>query len=1043
MSKTPPSPPSTSREHETPLSPFRPKRPTDDSFLEPENPNGIMMPSSSPPARTSLTRHVSDSHAASEAELQRASMIMRDFGGESKSCSAIHYNHHLSGRQLELLDVKEEAPSSSDQTEPTSEEEEDDDEARVCEKLQTAESKEEGGPEPTTDNATGATAGMCDALDARVSEKLQANSSSVESSIVEEPSAVQVADQLQVPAPSRMKTVPGSVAIAAGVQQTARVQASKSTCMGMSEEELMPQPFPQPTFEEEQAPGAYATPGRAPFTNSLVRLEQQQQDDLSPIPTTAQSHNNNNLDPVVVVNDSPLMAVCVDHDDLEHRIREEIIQASSRADVIHIEDSDGDYDEDLESKASSLDLELRQTRRKCTICATISTLIVMALIGVIVWSGVQTKDSSSSNSNSGDVEDEKKKDISSAAWMLQGILKRGTLRCGVVGDPSWNDQTVSSHDDGDKENEKGKDNNADKHGGRRHLRERSRQLQKSDKENSSGPKDVWGQRIPQDVAFEDLEVWEQDKLLDRAASNKEYDICRALGAAIFGKGGEAKVQMVYAWDWHETIFKDKMDLYIGTMSPTIDNDLFVPGRLIGYTFSAPYSYQGLRFGGNASDVRCAEALALGGTVSDDCDETIVCVHETSLELSDNSILPGLGDFPPNRTIILPRNEDLFVPLIDGTCNVIAGYATTVAESRAQKAGFDGDYVVGNGLVSKEPRVIETYDTTGGYSTFVNWVLLSLFAAAQHDITQGNAENFPKTSLFGDEYQDVFCNVIGAVGNINEIFSRDRTLSKEDVSPPSVQNTGLIMAHPIGRARRTGYDVLEKSKDGALRDLHARGKLRCAIRANRPGFAVEVSSGVTNKPFSGMDADFCRAVAAGFFASTDDTVIEFVVVDSEDEGYSMLSGGQVDIMAGATWAFREKAIEDKNSDGFEYSQPYFLFRGNSSTLEDNFCLAMKGGNYQWRSFVRWTIAATIFAEEEGIEQDRAEELPSIGSFGSAFEGMFRYSVSHVGNYREIYERNLGDRIPRSGPNLLNRNPQSSVLTLEAYVPPGLWHSFPFS
>ena len=101
--------------------------------------------------------------------------------------------------------------------------------------------------------------------------------------------------------------------------------------------------------------------------------------------------------------------------------------------------------------------------------------------------------------------------------------------------------------------------------------------------------------------------------------------------------------------------------------------------------------------------------------------------------------------------------------------------------------------------------------------------------------------------------------------------------------------------------------------------------------------------------------------------------------------------------------------------------------------DNLCLVTLGKDTQWRSFVYWVVAATITAEERGIAQVNAETMPTIGLFGSDLETMFQSVIASIGNYDEIYTRNLEQIVPRSGRNRLERNPQ---IYRSTYVPPGL-------
>jgi general L-amino acid transport system substrate-binding protein len=92
-----------------------------------------------------------------------------------------------------------------------------------------------------------------------------------------------------------------------------------------------------------------------------------------------------------------------------------------------------------------------------------------------------------------------------------------------------------------------------------------------------------------------------------------------------------------------------------------------------------------------------------------------------------------------------------------------------------------------------------------------------------------------------------------------------------------------------------------------------------------------------------------------------------------------------------------------------------------------------GDDQWFNVVKWVVIATIQAEESGITQDNVEEMvgsddPTIarllgadGDLGLGLEPDWVVDViSAVGNYGEIYDRNLGPGTPfelERGPNSL--------------------------
>lgn len=97
-------------------------------------------------------------------------------------------------------------------------------------------------------------------------------------------------------------------------------------------------------------------------------------------------------------------------------------------------------------------------------------------------------------------------------------------------------------------------------------------------------------------------------------------------------------------------------------------------------------------------------------------------------------------------------------------------------------------------------------------------------------------------------------------------------------------------------------------------------------------------------------------------------------------------------------------------------------------------AVTNGDSEWFDVVKWSIYATINAEELGVTSDNLDqqlnsENPEIARFlgqdGDLGEGLGLSNdfaariVRHVGNYEEIYERNLGPDTPLNLPRGQNQ------------------------
>ena len=301
----------------------------------------------------------------------------------------------------------------------------------------------------------------------------------------------------------------------------------------------------------------------------------------------------------------------------------------------------------------------------------------------------------------------------------------------------------------------------------------------------------------------------------------------------------------------------------------------------------------------------------------------------------------------------------------------------------------------------------------------------------------------------------------------------------------------------------------------LSGVKARGVVRCGVSEGIPGFSARDASG----RWRGMDADFCRALAAAVLG--DGEKVRFVPLKSSQR-FPALQAGMVDILSRNTTCTlgREAGLKvlfpgfiyfdgqafmvpassrireirqlhgaticvEKGTTHEQYLNDYFAAHGMSSRhlvidsskgVADAFfagrCaaytsdasqlaaarLAVPGGQQRfailperitkepigpvvrrgdddWYTLVRWVLFVLIAAEETGVTAHNAATMrttapnPALrrtlgvgGGFGSVLgvdnEWAFR-AIKSVGNYGEMYERNLGKLSPLKLNRGLNR------------------------
>ncbi len=101
------------------------------------------------------------------------------------------------------------------------------------------------------------------------------------------------------------------------------------------------------------------------------------------------------------------------------------------------------------------------------------------------------------------------------------------------------------------------------------------------------------------------------------------------------------------------------------------------------------------------------------------------------------------------------------------------------------------------------------------------------------------------------------------------------------------------AFPLGGALTLAFSLCALPADGAtLEDVRARGHLVCGVSEAAPGFAYANERGV----WSGLEVDFCRAIAAAVLGSSD-AVKERPV--SASDRFQALTSGEIDVLARAT------------------------------------------------------------------------------------------------------------------------------------------------
>jgi general L-amino acid transport system substrate-binding protein len=311
----------------------------------------------------------------------------------------------------------------------------------------------------------------------------------------------------------------------------------------------------------------------------------------------------------------------------------------------------------------------------------------------------------------------------------------------------------------------------------------------------------------------------------------------------------------------------------------------------------------------------------------------------------------------------------------------------------------------------------------------------------------------------------------------------------------------IFAAALGAAFFAG---IAGAAAGTLDDVKAKGTISCGVSQGLAGFSLADAKG----EWTGLDVDFCRAVAAAVF--NDATKVKFVPLSAKDR-FTALQSGEIDILSrNTTWTmnrdtkqglkfagvmyydgqgfmvrkslnvtsalqldgasvctqtgtttelnladyFRSKNMKyeivsfEKNDDVVKAydSGRCDVFTTDASGLyaervkltnpADHIVLpeiiskeplgpVVRQGDDAWFNVVKWTYFALLNAEELGVTKANVDEMlnsqnPEVrrllgkeGTFGAdiGLSNAWAYqTVKLVGNYSDVFERNIGVNTP---------------------------------
>ncbi|CAB9524630.1 Putative amino-acid ABC transporter-binding protein YhdW [Seminavis robusta] len=476
------------------------------------------------------------------------------------------------------------------------------------------------------------------------------------------------------------------------------------------------------------------------------------------------------------------------------------------------------------------------------------------------------------------------------------------------------------------------------------------------------------------------------------------DQCKAISIAVFGVPDKYEGVVVSSMNRLPLLAAGEIDVLTNTVTHTMGRDVWDPLSGTGFTFSAPYFYSGLAFGGVPEYVACAEAL---DSFNGQCRNLRICAGtDTTHEQFLYSLLPGTEIVPSDSPKTAAEN------MIDETCNVVASEPISMLVDRFREYGYEGPFRTGGKVFSKEPLALVTREEDTEWSNLVNFVVNVFFLAEAKGISKSNAEELMEVFMGNSYLGTVATGIVAHLGNYGDMYTKhlESLFPRRDLNTlHSGDDSGLLYALPFGLTDARGPEM----ENGTLAEIVNRGHVRCGV-VTRSDFVHMDEDSV----WSGLEIEFCRALSGAAFAGSPDSVEIVDLSDHPDGVYTALVSGEVDVVSGARVTLEADFKEPTTGQGFTFSTPFFYDSGNA------FAFATTEDDTRWNDFCNWVVLGSLYAEEKGINSDSSVEMPVVRLFGEPMKQMLRDMVFAVGSYADMYNATLSE-IPRSPTNHLNQ------------------------
>ena len=286
----------------------------------------------------------------------------------------------------------------------------------------------------------------------------------------------------------------------------------------------------------------------------------------------------------------------------------------------------------------------------------------------------------------------------------------------------------------------------------------------------------------------------------QADSNGEWrgidvDLCRALGAALFGDARKIRYTPLTAQQRFTALQSGEVDILSRNTTWTITRDTSLGLNFVGINF---YDGQGFMVT-KKRNVKSAKQL----------DGATICVQPgttTELNLADYFRANAMK-FKP---VVIEKLEEVLNAYFAGRCDVYTTDVSGLIAARASRAANSADHVILPEVISKEPFGPVVRHGDDHWFDVVKWSLFAMIDAEEIGLTSKNIDQQLKSpnpviqrfvgvkgefgKMLGLDNRWAY-NIIKQVGNYGESFERHLTPLGVDRGINNLWNRGGIMYAP--------------------------------------------------------------------------------------------------------------------------------------------------------------------------------------------------------------------------------------------------------